>query len=135
VLKKAGIVVAAAAAGLLAVSPLAFAGESSSHANKSHEAHRVDDKTDVASYQKNTDGLLYVANNDVAVPINALNCNDVPVEVLNILPIQAKDIVAEVAPALGILGKAKTYSDIDQDNSRNCGQGDTNAGDVTSQNH
>jgi len=44
VLKKAGIVVAAAAAGLLAVSPLAFAGE----VYKGHDHHAGKD-VDVAS--------------------------------------------------------------------------------------
>ena len=121
-LKKAGIVVAAAAAGLLAVSPLAFAGES----------HGKDwgHGTDVTSVEKNSEGLVNVSDNDVAVPINALNCDDVPVQILNILPIQAKDFAVPLTGALGILGDAKSHSDVDQDNSRNCGQGATTAGDA-----
>jgi hypothetical protein len=125
VLKKAGIAVAAAAVGLLAVSPLAFAGES----GKSHHAHSHG-ATDVNSYQENSEGLVNVSDNDVAVPINALNCDDVPVQILNILPIQAKDFAVPLTGALGILGDAKSHSDVDQDNSRNCGQGATNAGDA-----
>ena len=42
-LKKAGIVVATAAAGLLAVSPLAFAGSKGGH-DGDYEGHRGDDK-------------------------------------------------------------------------------------------
>jgi hypothetical protein len=51
VLKKAGIVVAAAAAGLLAVSPLAFAGEMGDHGDKGHHH----DKGDHKSYSKHDD--------------------------------------------------------------------------------
>jgi len=47
VLKKAGIVVATAAAGLLAVSPLAFAGDAGHH--------RDHDKGDHKSYSKHDD--------------------------------------------------------------------------------
>jgi hypothetical protein len=126
VLKKAGIVVAAAAAGLFAVSPLAFAG--TSHKDWGH-GHG----TEVTSVEKNSEGLVNVSDNNVAVPINALNCDDVPVQVLNILPIQAKDFAVPLTGALGILGDAKSFSDVDQDNSRNCGQGATNAGDANDQ--
>ena len=49
-LKKAGIVVATAAAGLLALSPLAFAGESGGH----HWGHDHD-KGDHKSYSKHDD--------------------------------------------------------------------------------
>jgi hypothetical protein len=123
VLKKAGIVVAAAAAGLLAVSPLAFAGESQKDWGHGHD-------TEVTSVEKSSEGLINVSDNDVAVPINALNCDDVPVQILNILPIQAKDFAVPLTGALGILGNAKSTSDVDQDNSRNCGQGATTAGDA-----
>ena len=120
-LKKAGIVVATATAGLLAVSPLAFAGDS--HKDWGHG-------TEVTSVEKSSEGLVNVSDNDVAVPINALNCDDVPVQILNILPIQAKDFAVPLTGALGILGDAKSKSDVDQDNSRNCGQGATTAGDA-----
>ena len=50
-LKKAGIVVAAAAAGLLAVSPLAFAGESGGHWGHDKGDHKGDHK----SYSKHDD--------------------------------------------------------------------------------
>jgi hypothetical protein len=51
VLKKAGIVVATAAAGLLAVSPLAFAGESGGHWGHDKGDHKGDHK----SYSKHDD--------------------------------------------------------------------------------
>ena len=52
-LKKAGIVVAAAAAGLLAVSPLAFAGEGHYKGDdKGH--HKADHKSDHKHYSKTT---------------------------------------------------------------------------------
>jgi hypothetical protein len=123
VLKKAGIVVAAAAAGLFAVSPLAFAGDS----HKDWGGHG----TDVTSIEKTSEGLVNVSDNNVAVPVNALNCDDVPVEVLNLVPIQAKDFVVPLTGALGLLGDAKSYNRVDQDNSRNCGQGGTIAGDAS----
>jgi hypothetical protein len=47
VLKKAGIVVAAAAAGLLAVSPLAFAGEAGHHKGDDKGHHHKADHKDV----------------------------------------------------------------------------------------
>ena len=52
-LKKAGIVVAAAAAGLLAVSPLAFAGEGH-HKGDDKGHHKADHKADHKHYSKTT---------------------------------------------------------------------------------
>jgi hypothetical protein len=56
VLKKAGIVVAAAAAGLLAVSPLAFAGEGHDSHYKGDDKghHKADHKADHKHYSKTT---------------------------------------------------------------------------------
>ena len=57
-LKKAGIVVAAAAAGLLAVSPLAFAGEGHYKGDdKGH--HKADHKSDHKHYSKTTNNTTY----------------------------------------------------------------------------
>jgi len=53
VLKKAGIVVAAAAAGLLAVSPLAFAGEAGHHKGDDRGHHKADHKSDHKHYTNN----------------------------------------------------------------------------------
>jgi hypothetical protein len=64
VLKKAAVAVVITAAGLLAVSPLAFAGnDHSGHGNKAVEK---------------SEGLVNVADNNINTPIQACN-NDVPV--------------------------------------------------------
>jgi hypothetical protein len=103
VLKKAGIVVAAAAAGLLAVSPLAFAGEFKGesdhhhhhhHHGGGHESeHENHESNEAACKQKNsaTDkregghgGLINVSDIAVQVPIQACN-NSVIEGVLGIL--------------------------------------------------
>jgi hypothetical protein len=81
VLKKAGIVVATAAAGLLAVSPLAFAGDYSGghedhhHSNHHHHAKNVsckqDNSVDQSGRNEQRGGLLNVQNTNVQVPIQA----------------------------------------------------------------
>jgi hypothetical protein len=71
VLKKAGIVVAAAAAGLLAVSPLAFAGDK----DDDHDHDRDYDgkkkvKVEKVKHHDDSDkdkAFIYVADNNVAV--------------------------------------------------------------------
>ena len=59
-LKKAGIVVAAGAASLLALSPLAFAGDSGDHGKGGHHG-----AANVA--EKNSSGLVNLSNNNVDV--------------------------------------------------------------------
>jgi hypothetical protein len=124
VLKKAGIVVAAAAAGLLAVSPLAFAGESH---GKGHESHRSG--ADINSVQQNSEGLINVSDINANVPVNALNCNEVD---LGLIPVDVDPITAPLAGALALFGEA----DVDQktfvDNSCSTDQGASNSGDTTS---
>jgi len=95
VLKKAGIVVAAAVAGLLAVSPLAFAGDYSGDSDH-HSHHDGDDNESGAScHQDNSSkdeskgphkqhGLINVQDTTVQVPIQACN-NSVIEGVLGIL--------------------------------------------------
>ena len=96
-LKKAGIIVAAAAAGLLAVSPLAFAGDKGDYDRDGDTAvNSVEDDGD------NT-GLVNVADNEVNVPVQACN-NDVPV---NVLGVQVSDVQADLTGALGLLGEAE----------------------------
>jgi hypothetical protein len=87
VLKKAGIVVAAATAGLLALSPLAFAGDydgghdgdghhsHSHHDGDGHHGHNVDCKQDNSIKNKDAEqrGLLNVQNTNAQVPIQACN--------------------------------------------------------------
>jgi len=104
VFKKAGIVVAAAAAGLLAVSPLAFAGDysgDSGHHGHSHGSDDGDDSGDdsgASCHQDNSAkdesdgvhkqaGLINVQDTTVQVPIQA--CNNSVLE--GVLGILAKD--------------------------------------------
>jgi hypothetical protein len=95
VLKKAGIVVAAAAAGLLAVSPLAFAGDD-------HGKTKIED---VNSIDGSTHGgLLNVGGNNLTVPVNACD-NQVPVNVLGVqVPLNDTHVLAELTGAIGLLG-------------------------------
>jgi hypothetical protein len=100
VLKKAGIVVATAAAGLLAVSPLAFAGDyegnSGDHGghHHSHGDHhskgascKQDNSVDQSGDNKQRGLLLNLQNTNVQVPVQA--CNNSVVE--GVLGILAKD--------------------------------------------
>jgi len=96
VLKKAGIVVAAAVAGLLAVSPLAFAGDYGGDSDHHSHHHDGDDNESGAScHQDNSSkdeskgphkqhGLINVQDTTVQVPIQACN-NSVIEGVLGIL--------------------------------------------------
>ena len=104
-LKKAGILVATAAAGLLAVSPLAFAGDD----------HGKTDVEDVNSIDgSNHGGLLNVAGNNVAVPVNVCD-NQVPVNVLGVqVPPNDPHALAELPGALGLLN-SDTAADTDGD--------------------
>ena len=123
-LKKAGIVVAASAESLLAISPLAFAGDGGHDGDKGghHDAANVIDK--------DSKGLISGLNgNNVNVPIQACN-NNVPVNVLGVqVPVEDAAALNGVTGALGILGEAKAKSgDSATDQSDNCGQ-DSGAGD------
>ncbi|MCW0214753.1 MAG: hypothetical protein OJJ54_15450 [Pseudonocardia sp.] len=126
-LKKAGIVVAVAAASLLAVSPLAFAGE------KGHDkGHHESSISGSDFYSKDGKGLVNVSGNNVNVPIQACN-NDVPVNAgLGAVQVPVKDLTGGLSGALGILGSAKSDSSVVADNSRACGQ-ESGAGDAVSQ--
>jgi hypothetical protein len=91
VLKKAGIVVATAAAGLLAVSPLAFAGDLGYHHDRDHgHGHNGDHGS---SYSKS-----YTEVND-----HSPSCNAAPQTVGNNLPQSATGVAS---PLVGILGIA-----------------------------
>ena len=100
-LKKAGIVVATAAAGLLAVSPLAFAGDFEGDDNGDDSSH--EDSADVNCEQDNSathegddgDGsLISVSGNSIQVPIQACG-NDILSGVVGIL---AKDLENNSSP-------------------------------------
>jgi hypothetical protein len=88
VLKKAGIVVAAAATGLFALSPLAFAGESHKDWHHSHSAG----STDISSVERNGTGLVNVGDVNANAPVNAGNCID------------GADALTSAPPVLGALG-------------------------------
>ena len=115
-LKKAGIVVAAAAAGLLAVSPLAFAGDKG---ESGHHGHSV---TNNNTNGDDSHGLVNLADNNVNVPIQACG-NDVPV---NVLGVQVPNLTAELTGALGLLGSADATSA--QTIDRSCGDNSASAG-------
>jgi hypothetical protein len=92
VLKKAGIVVATAATGLLALSPLAFAGES----------HKDWSKGDDATYVQNTEGLINVTDTNVNPAINVCD-NQIPVNILGVqVPINDTSVLDDLTGALGI---------------------------------
>src|SRR5687768_13114480 len=94
VLKKAGIIVATAAVGLLAVSPLAFAGDD-------HGKTKVEDVNSIDG--SNRGDLINLAGNNLAVPVNVCD-NQVPVNVLGIqVPLNGTHVLAELTGALGLL--------------------------------
>jgi hypothetical protein len=94
VLKKAGIVVAAAAAGLLAVSPLAFAGEMGDHGDHGHH-HKA------PSYSKHDD---HSVKSDRSVKYDhSPSCNAAPQTVGNNNPQTANGVTS---PLLGLIGVA-----------------------------
>jgi hypothetical protein len=119
VLKKAGIVVAAAAAGLLAVSPLAFAGDKDDHdGHDGHKHHGKSKVEDVNHIDGSNSGLINVAGNNIAVPVNVCD-NQVPVNVLGVqVPLNDTHVLADLTGALGLglLGDADTDADSDGDN-------------------
>jgi hypothetical protein len=87
VLKKAGIIVTASVAGLLAVSPLAFAAEGNDgdkggrDANIEYTQVAVDDsETCTIDQEQNNDGFLPILGNVALIPVN-VNC-------VNILGVQ-----------------------------------------------
>jgi hypothetical protein len=115
VLKKAGIVVAAAAAGLLAVSPLAFAGDKDDH--DGHRGHDKSNVEDVNGVDNSSEGLINVGGNNIAVPVNVCD-NQVPVNVLGVqVPLNDTDVIADLSGALGLglLGDAEAETE-DGDN-------------------
>ncbi|MHA6783654.1 hypothetical protein ACVGOW_22085 [Pseudonocardia saturnea] len=99
-LKKAGILVAATAAGLLAVSPLAFAGDKGGHdGDRDRDGDRQVNRVD-NDRESNQLGLVNVGD------VNALN--DV-----NVCP--AIPVAAGVGNILGILGAGSADADADSD--------------------
>jgi hypothetical protein len=112
VLKKAGIVVAVAADGLLAVSPLAFAGDKGDQGNGHHAAEKNVNNVE----GDETTGLINVTDNNATVPV-AVCGNDVNG---NVLGVQVTDVTADLTGALGLLGDAEAEDSGDTGDNRNC---------------
>ncbi len=131
-LKKAGIVVAAAAATLLAVSPLAFAGDKGDDGGHGHH-HGHESSTTNNNGQSSKGGLINFSNNSLAVPIQACN-NDVPIQG-GVGQVQApiKDITGALSGALAIFGTANSAIEQTTDNSRECGDNTGEAGSTNTQ--
>lgn len=118
-LKKAGIVAVGALASLLAVSPLAFAGDGGHTGDKGgqHGADNVIDKDSKGALISGLNG------NNVNVPIQICN-NNVPVNVLGVqVPVEDAAAGNGITGALGILGKGEAESgDSVTSQPDNCGQ-------------
>ena len=111
--KKAGIVAATSVAGLLALSPLAFAGD------------------DGSAIDKDAKGIVAGGNgNNANVPVQGCN-NNVPVNVLGVqVPVEDAAGGNGVTGAAGIVGEGEAESDDSTtDQSDACGQ-ETGAGDM-----
>ncbi|QJY45014.1 hypothetical protein HOP40_03510 [Pseudonocardia broussonetiae] len=123
-LKKAGIIVAASAAALLALSPLAFAGDKGDHGH----GHGHDGDTAVNSVEDNSEtlGLVNVTGNEVNVPVQACN-NDIPV---NVLGIQVSDVQADLTGALGLAGEAEAEDEGGAGDVRECAQENSSGGSI-----
>nr|WP_085913409.1 MULTISPECIES: hypothetical protein [Pseudonocardia] len=110
--KKAGLVVAASAAGLLALTPLAFAG---------NDGNVID---------KDAKGVVAGVNgNNAQVPVQACN-NNVPVNVLGVqVPVEDAAAANGLTGAAGIAGEGQARSgDSATDQSDTCAQ-EAGAGD------
>lgn len=103
-LKKAGIVVATAAAGLLAVSPLAFAGSKHDHHGSEQAGSGTNNIVSEDRERESSAGLVNVdALNGDILNENAVNVCDINV---NVLAVQVTDI----AGALGLLGEGEAQA-------------------------
>ncbi|MEQ3552093.1 hypothetical protein WIS52_16590 [Pseudonocardia nematodicida] len=113
-LKKAGIVVAASAATLLAVSPLAFAG------GTGEAAHHGGGN----AIEKDSKGLVSgLSGNNVTVPVQVCN-NNIPVNVLGGQGLlESGALLNGLTGALGAAGDATSVSgDSATDQSGSCAQ-------------
>ena len=126
-LKKAGIVVAAAAVGLLAVSPLAFAGEKSHGHGHDHGYGYGYGQTNTAT--ESSQGLVNVSDINANVPVNALNCLDADVPVLGL-----NENVVPIAGALALLGAAESENNTAIDDSCANAQGASSVDNVGQEN-
>lgn len=114
-LKKAGIVLAATAAGLLAVSPLAFAGDYNSD-NDSHDDCGCGHSKEHRTYKEYKDNHR---DGDKTVQSGLINLNNTGVQA----PVQAcGNSLNILSGAFGILGNAKNKSS----NNVDCKQSNSN---------
>ncbi|GAA1287449.1 hypothetical protein GCM10009609_62160 [Pseudonocardia aurantiaca] len=113
-LKKAGIVVAMGAAGLLAVSPLAFAGDKHDH-NNDHDGKKKVKVEDVNHVDDSKKALINFSDNDAAFNY----CSNGDIESF---------AVQDLVGALAIFGEATT----DESEEYDCKQG-ADAGDSVKQ--
>lgn len=111
-LKKAGLLVAASAASIVALSPLAFATDEPAPGNQ------------------NSSGVVNGLNgNNLNAPIEACN-NDIQGQV-GLVPVQdvGENPTVPLNGAAGLLGgEAKAHQDANTANTRACGQEDSAAG-------
>jgi hypothetical protein len=130
VLKKAGIVAAAATAAILAVSPLAFAGDKDhdGHHKGHHHAKEVN-----SNEAENSEGFVNVSGNNVNVPIQACH-NQVPINAFGIqVPLSDLDGILDVTGALGLFSDdTKAVRKGDNTIDESCSQ-DGSAGDTVKQ--
>jgi hypothetical protein len=111
VLKKAGIVVATAAAGLLAVSPLAFAGDDDDH--DGHKKVKKVEVEDVNKAEESSSGLINISDNNLAT---------------NVCANELVTVVEDVLGAVALFGAAEA----DQSDRNLCAQ-EAEAGDEIEQ--
>ncbi|ANY10764.1 hypothetical protein AFB00_30655 (plasmid) [Pseudonocardia sp. HH130630-07] len=115
---------AASAASLMALSPIAFAADSDhdgDHGDRDRGHHRHHDTEGI---DKGAEGLIAGLNgNNVDVPVQACN-NNVPVNVLGVqVPVEDAAAANGVTGALGILGDGAARSgDSVTDQSDTCAQ-------------
>ena len=119
-LKKAGIVVAAAAAGLLAVSPLAFAGD------KDH--HDGPDTYSEVNEAGNNTRLVNVADNEVNAPVQACN-NDVSTAGAGGA---VNEATSAVAGAASLFGDVQSEASPEDNEVRDCEQANAGGDDSAS---
>jgi len=138
VLKKIGLTIAVAAAGMLAVSPLAFAGDYNGGHGDGGWGHDHGRTHSVVEKNRGTNGntssgLVNVSGNNVNVPIQACN-NDVPIQGgVAQAQVPVKDVTGALSGALALFGKASSSVDQVTDNSRSCGDNSGSAGDANLQ--
>ncbi|MBW0092560.1 hypothetical protein [Pseudonocardia oceani] len=113
---------AASAAALLALSPLAFAGDEGDHGH----GHDGDRAVNSVEDDSETTGLVNVADNEANVPVQACN-NDIPV---NVLGVQVSDVQADLTGALGVLGEAEAEDEGGAGDVRACEQENSSGGSI-----